>query len=50
MVGAYCEAKIIMISTNFSIFLNDQNECIVNFSFLDLDFCLECFTAFKVVS
>ena len=38
-----------MISTNFSFVSSDIDEGIVNVSLLDLDFCLEYLTCFRVL-
>ena len=48
-MGAKSETEIIMISTNFSFDSYDTNEGIFNVSFLDLDFCLEYLTFFRVL-
>ena len=46
--GAESETEIITISTNFSFVSYDTDEGIFNVSLLDLDFCLEYFTLFRV--
>ena len=46
--GAKSETEIIMISTNFSFVSYDNDEGIFNVSLLDLDFCLEYLTVFRV--
>ena len=48
-MGAKSEIEIITISTNFSFVSYDTNEGIFNVSFLDLDFCLEYLTFFRVL-
>ena len=47
--GAKSETKIITISTNFSFVSHDTDEGILNVSLLDLDFCLEYLTLFRVL-
>ena len=47
--GAKSETEIIMISTNFSFVSYDTDEGIFNVSLLDLDFCLEYLTFFRVL-
>ena len=49
MAGAKSETEIITISTNFSFVSYDTDESILNVSLLDLDFCLEYFTFFRVL-
>ena len=48
-MGAKSETEIITISTNYSFVSYDTNEGIFNVSFLDLDFCLEYLTYFRVL-
>ena len=48
-MGAKSETEIITISTNFSFVSYDTNEGIFNVSFLDLDFCSEYLTFFRVL-
>ena len=48
-MGAKSETEIITISTNFSFVSYDTNEGIFNVSFLDLDFCFEYLTFFRVL-
>ena len=48
--GAKSETEISTISTNFSFVSYDNDEGIFNVSFLDLDFCLEYLTVFRVLS
>ena len=43
------ETEIITISTNFSFVSYDTDEGIFNVSLLDLDFCLEYLTFFRVL-
>ena len=47
--GAKSETEIITISTNFSFVSYDTDEGIFNVSLLDLDFCLEYLTFFRVL-
>ena len=46
---AKLETQIITISTNFSFISYDADESNINVSLLDLDFCLEYLTCFKVL-
>ena len=48
--GAKSETEIITISTNFSFVSYDTDESNINVSLLDLDFCLEYLTFFRVLS
>ena len=48
-MGVKSETEIITISTNFSFLSYDTNEGTFNVSFLDLDFCLEYLTFFRVL-
>ena len=48
-MDAKSETEIITISTNFSFVSYDTNEGIFNVSFLDLDFCFEYLTFFRVL-
>ena len=47
--GAKSETEIITISTNLSFVSYDANEGIFNVSLLNLDFCLEYLTFFRVL-
>ena len=47
--GAKSDTEIITISTNFSLISYDTDEGIFNFSLLDLDFCFEYLTLFRVL-
>ena len=47
--GAKSETEIITISTNFSFVSYHTDEGIFNVSLLDLDFCLEYLTSFRVL-
>ena len=47
--SAKSETEIITISTNFSFVSYDTDEGIFNVSLLDLDFCLEFLTLFRVL-
>ena len=49
MAGAKSETEIITISTNLSFVSYDTDEGIFNVSLLDLDFCLEYLTLFRVL-
>ena len=48
-MGAKSETEIIMFSTSFSFVSYDTHEGILNVSLLDLDFCLEYLTFFRVL-
>ena len=47
--GAKLEREIIKISTNFSFVSYGTDEGIFNVSLLDLDFCLEYLTFFRIL-
>ena len=47
--GAKSETEIITISTNFSLISYDTDESNINVSLLDLDFCLDYLTFFRVL-
>ena len=49
MAGAKSEIEIIMNSTNFSFVSYNTDDRIFNVSLLDLDFCLEYLTFFRVL-
>ena len=49
-MGAKSETEVIMISTNVHFVSYDNYEGILNVSLLDLDFCLEYLTVFRVLS
>ena len=48
--GAKSETEIIRISTNLSFVSYNNDEGIFHVSLLDLDFCLEYLTVYKVLS